>query len=212
MNLIKTFLLTTLVLVSGCTSVQPPAPPVNVVAVQAPPTPPKPDVPPPPVVVVKAATLQFPDPHGHVVDVHALPWKTELTPDVLILKVPALDKKPHENCVTNQSQTMVAFTIFAGRNPPDWQGEHVYFQRLGANERFVILGIPMGQRDFSDLAWVNDRYLVFDRWSSPHYGMHYIFDAVQKKLLLATPFPDQFYLDQQKKDSTPTPAPPGSKQ
>ena len=210
MNLIKTFLLTTLVLVGGCTSVQPPAPPVNVVAVQAPPTPPKPDIP-PPVVVVRAEPLHFPDPHGHVVDVHALPWMTELAPDVLILKVPALDKKPHENCVTNQSQTIVAFTIFAGRNPPDWQGEHVYFQRLGANERFVILGIPMGHRDFSDLVWVNDRYLVFDRWSSPHYGMHYIFDAVQKKLLLATPFPDQFYLDQQKKDSKLTPAPPVSK-
>ena len=206
MNLIKTFLLTILVLVSGCTSVQPPPPPVNVVAVQAPPTPPKPDVP-PPVVVVKAEPLHFPDPHGHVVDVHALPWKTELAPEVVILKVSALDKKPHENCVTNQSQTMVAFTIFAGRNPPDWQGEHVYFQKVGTDERFVILGIPMGHRDFSDLGWVNDRYLVFDRWSSPHYGMHYIFDAVQKKLLLATPFPDQFYLDQQKNDSKPTPAP-----
>ena len=211
MNLIKTFLLTALVLVGGCTSVQPPAPPVNVVAVQAPPTPPKPDVP-PPVVVARVETLHFPDPHGHVVDVHTLPWKTELAPEVVILKVPALDKKPHENCVTNQSQTLVAFTIFAGRNPPDWQGEHVYFQKVGTDERFVILGIPMGHRDFSDLGWVNDRYLVFDRWSSPHYGMHYIFDAVQKKLLLATPFPDQFYLDQQKNDSKPTPSTTGNKQ
>jgi hypothetical protein len=70
----------------------------------------------------------------------------------------------------------------------------------------------MEHRDFSDLVWVNDRYLVFDRWSSPHYGMHYIFDVTQKKLLLATPFPDQFYLDQQKKDSNSTPAPAGSKQ
>ena len=211
MNLIKTFLLTALVLVGGCTSVQPPAPPVNVVAVQAPPTPPKPDVP-PPVVVVSATPLHFPDPHGHVVDVHALPWKTELAPDVVILKVLAFDKKPRENCVTNQSKTMVAFTIFAGSQPPDWQGEHVYIQKVGTDERFVILGIPKERRDFSDLTWVNDQYLVFDRWSSPHYGMHYIFDTAQKKLLLATPFPDQFYLDQQKKDGNPTPAPAGSKQ
>lgn len=203
MNLIKRLLLfTILVLVGGCTSIRQPAPHGHVVDVQAKPA--KTDV--SPDVGGRGESLHFPDPHAHVVDVHATPWKTDLAPDVVLLKVPALDKKPHDNCVTNQSRTIAAFTIFAGGHPPDWQGEHVYIQKVGTDERFVILGIPMEHRDFSDLVWVNDRYLVFDRWSSPHYGMHYVFDTAQKKLLLATPFPDQFYLDQQKNDGKPTPA------
>lgn len=207
MSLSKTLLFSLLFFLGGCTGTRPPAPPVIPAAappVQVTPAPAKPEA--PPAVVVKAATLHLPDPHEHVVDVHATPWKTDLAPDVIVLKVLALDKKPRENCVTNQSHTMVAFTIFAGGHPPDWQGEHVYFQKVGTDERFVILGIPMEHRDYSDLTWVNDRYLVFDRWSSPHYGMHYIFDTAQKKLLLAVPFPDQFYLDQQKNNSPPTPA------
>ncbi len=134
-----------------------------------------------------------------------MPWQKDLAPNVITLEVFALDKIRHENICTNPSKSMVAFTMSAG-GPPDWQTEHIYFQKIGAQERFVILGIPMEHRVYSDLTWLNDRQLVFDRWSSPHYGIHYVFDTAQKILLLAAPFPDQFYLDQQKNDSKPTPA------
>jgi hypothetical protein len=157
------------------------------------------------ILIGGCTSLQFSDPHEHVVDVHATPWLTEDAPHVVILEVFAFDKIRHENVCTNQSKTMVAFTMLAG-GPPDWQAEHVYFQKLGTDERFVILGIPLEHRPFSDLVWVNDRYLVFDRWSSPHYGRHYVVDTTQKKLLLATPFPDQFYLDQKNGNRKPTPA------
>lgn len=141
-------------------------------------------------------TLHFPDPHGHVVDVHEQPWHTTMADDILIMQVPVIDKDPRRNVVVNPNQTMVAFTVKAG-GPPDWQLEHVYFQDLQSKERFVILGVPLPYRRFSDLTWVQDRYLVFDRWSQPHYGIHYVVDALEKKVLLATPFPDQFYLDSQ---------------
>lgn len=56
---------------------------------------------------------------------------------------------------------------------------------------FEIRGLPMEWRPFSDLAWVNNQTLVFDRWSQPHYGVHYQIDVRRKKLIKAVPFPDK---------------------
>jgi len=58
---------------------------------------------------------------------------------------------------------------------------------------FEIRGLPMEWRPFSDLAWVNNQTLVFDRWSQPHYGVHYEVNVKQKKLIKAVPFPDKVY-------------------
>jgi dienelactone hydrolase len=56
---------------------------------------------------------------------------------------------------------------------------------------FEIKGLPMEWRPFSDLAWVNNQTLVFDRWSQPHYGVHYEVNVKLKKLIRAVPFPDK---------------------
>lgn len=56
---------------------------------------------------------------------------------------------------------------------------------------FEIRGLPMEWRPFSDLAWVNSQTLVFDRWSQPHYGVHYEVNVTRKKLIRAVPFPDK---------------------
>jgi dienelactone hydrolase len=56
---------------------------------------------------------------------------------------------------------------------------------------FEIKGLPMEWRPFSDLAWANNQTLVFDRWSQPHYGVHYEVNVTLKKLIRAVPFPDK---------------------
>jgi pimeloyl-ACP methyl ester carboxylesterase len=56
---------------------------------------------------------------------------------------------------------------------------------------FEIKGLPMEWRPFSDLVWVDNQTLVFDRWSQPHYGVHYEVNVKQKKLIKAVPFPDK---------------------
>lgn len=56
---------------------------------------------------------------------------------------------------------------------------------------FEIRGLPMEWRPFSDLAWIDNQTLVFDRWSQPHYGVHYQIDVKRKKLIKAVPFPDK---------------------
>ncbi len=145
--------------------------------------------------------LSIPDTHNHVIDVYALSWSVELAKGVVIMEVEApvndlIDKSNQRNLVENDSKTKRAFILEAG-GPPEWQSEYVYFQDLRTEKVIVILGIPLAHRPFSDLVWVPDRYLVFDRWSQPHYGIHYVVDTELRKLVLARPFPDQFFLDSQ---------------
>lgn len=153
------------------------------------------------LTVCAYADMSIPDPHNHVVDVHAFPWSVELAKDVVIMEVEApvidpIDASNQRNFVENDSKTKRAFILEAG-GPPEWQCEYVYYQEFSTDQVFVILGIPFAHRPFSDLVWVQDRYLVFDRWSQPHYGIHYVVDTELRKLVLARPFPDQFLLDSQ---------------
>lgn len=143
-------------------------------------------------------SVSISDPHRHVVDVHEKPWGVELAEHVSIERIPMTEKAVRGNIVTNMAGTQVAYTIEA-QISRDKQVEYVCFQNVGGTNAWVLLGMPMPHRPFTDLMWVEDRYLVFDRWSHPHYGMHYVVDSKARKLLLAVPFPDQFFLDQQKR-------------
>jgi hypothetical protein len=121
-------------------------------------------------LVYGCVTINIPDPHAHVVDVHAKPWLTEMAPDAVVMKVYVCDKIARNNIITNQSGAMLAFTVPVKQGPPDWQVEYAYFQTIETDDLWVILGIPMEYRPFSDLIWVNNRYLVFDRWSNHTMG------------------------------------------
>lgn len=148
------------------------------------------------------ASTHFADPHGHVVDVHAKPWSA----DIAASRLAWVDPPPSDrlrDVVTNRSATARAYVVEKAWIS-DSSREHVQIEFLNAGRVFEIEGIPLEHRPISGLVWIGDRYLVFDRWSQPHYGMHYVLDVLKKKLILATPFPDQFYLDQQKPKEQPT--------
>jgi hypothetical protein len=53
-----------------------------------------------------------------------------------------------------------------------------------------IRGLPFEWRPFSDVMWEDSRTLVFDRWSSPHAGVHYAVDVVTRRLIAAVEFHD----------------------
>ena len=94
-----------------------------------------------------------------------------------------------ENLVTNRSRTYDAFTV---------SGTRLFVAERKMGKVFEIRGLPMEWRPFSDLVWVDNKTLVFDRWSQPHFGVHYAVNVKRKKLTSAAAFSDQFYLDQQR--------------
>jgi hypothetical protein len=134
----------------------------------------------------------LPDPIGHVVDVHEKPWSVEIAPDTRVTQTTPPDKSVREQTVTNVGNE--AFVV-SNEDPANNQIEFVYF--IAAGRCYRIDGIPLPNRPFSGVAWASPRYLVFDRWSQPHYGIHYIVDIEALSVVNVAPFPDQFYLDQQ---------------
>ena len=142
----------------------------------------------------------FPDPHGHVVDVHKKPWSTLNARNIKLVLVERPPNSKKENVVLNQSKTMRAYITWKSQNN-DGNLPHIWIDYLQSGQVYEIQGIPLPRRPFSDVKWVDDKFLVFDRWSNPHHGMHYVVDAVERKLRLSAPFPDQFFLDSQRRES-----------
>ena len=92
-----------------------------------------------------------------------------------------------EDAVTNRSRSHEAFTVSSTR---------LFINERRTGKTFEVKGLPLGWRPFSDLTWANDRTLMFDRWSQPHFGVHYAVNAQRRKLIAAVPFPDKWQFEQ----------------
>ena len=116
-------------------------------------------------------------------------------PKVEIAEV-TLDKSvSRENVARSWDGRYEAFTTYHPDQSPSFR---IYFAQRGTGRVYEVRGLPLPHRPFSDLAWVNNRTLAFDRWSQPHYGIHYAVNVKGKKLMRASAFPDEFYIEQQK--------------
>ena len=89
------------------------------------------------------------------------------------------------------------YEAFTSPHPDQSASFRIYFRERGTRKVYEVRGLPLPHRPFSDLAWANNRTLVFDRWSQPHYGIHYAVNVRRKKLVRASAFPDEIYLEQQ---------------
>ena len=94
-----------------------------------------------------------------------------------------------EQLKTSKTRRYDAFTV---------SGTRLFVLERDTGKTFEIRGLPLEWRPFSDLLWANDRILVFDRWSQPHYGIHYEVNVASRKLIVAQPFADKTYLEQRR--------------
>ena len=92
-----------------------------------------------------------------------------------------------ENLITSRSREYDAFTV---------SGTRLFVAERRTGKILEIQGLPLGWRPFSDLIWAGSRTLMFDRWSQPHYGVHYAVDVASRRLVAAVPFPDKVFLEQ----------------
>lgn len=151
------------------------------------------------LTVAACASVRFPDPHHHAVDVHAQPWSVAGAPDFELVQVNPPPTDRLHGVVTNQTATLQAYVIEKASISGAVR-EYIQIEEFDTGRVHEVRGIPLGYRPYSDLVWVGDRYLVFDRWPQPHYGWHYVVDVLKRELILARPFPDPFYLDQRKRE------------
>ncbi len=122
---------------------------------------------------------------------HRHPKLSEVTeqvlPEVTITQV-ALDKpSSKENVARSPGGRYEAFTSSHDESP----SFRVYFIEKRTGKVYEVRGLPLPHRPFSDLAWTNKWTLIFDRWSQPHYGIHYVVNVREKELVSASTFPDK---------------------
>ena len=94
-----------------------------------------------------------------------------------------------EDLVGSRSGNYDAFTV---------SGTRLFVTDKHAGKIFEITGLPLEWRPFSDLIWADSRTLMFDRWSQPHYAVHYALNAETRQLVAAVPFPDNVIYDPQR--------------
>ena len=94
-----------------------------------------------------------------------------------------------EDLVTSRNGKYDAFTV---------SGTRLFVTDKRAGKLFEITGLPLEWRPFSDLIWADGRTLMFDRWSQPHYGVHYAVNVESQRLVAAVPFPDNVIYDPQR--------------
>lgn len=133
----------------------------------------------------------IPDPHHHPVPVHQQPWRNELAPDARFPRV-MIPVVAHDT-VASPNGRWRAF--IHGRS--EKEGDRLYLQEVQTGNQYEVCGIPLPYRPLSDLVWLDDHLLAFDKWSQPHHGVHFVVDVQRLRLVLSTPFPDEFILREQ---------------
>jgi hypothetical protein len=106
----------------------------------------------------------------------------EEIPEFRVIDTTLAASTPRESVVTDAHRRYQAFTV------ADTQ-LFVRDRRTGQTRK--IGGVPFPWRPFANLVWADDRTLMFDRWSSPHYAVHYAVDVARGKLVSALTFHDQ---------------------
>ena len=135
-------------------------------------------------------TPTFIDPHYHVVDVNQTSLPLQALAEFEIVEVTINPSIMQKNVTLNHNGTFKAFTTHEVTF-------NIFVKNTVEDTIVEIRGFPSPWRPFSDLIWLTDEVLVFDRWSNPHYGIHYVVNIRERKLLVAAPFPDQMPLQEE---------------
>ena len=139
----------------------------------------------------------LPDPHNHVVDVSQAGLSPESTADFEMAEVSLDPGLKRENVTESPSGTFQAFTVCdpALCSSDNCCQDRILVEEMRTGQLCEIQGLPLRWRPFSDLVWIADNILVFDRWSGPDRGVHYAVNTQERQLLIASPFPRQLPAD-----------------
>ncbi|CAG0931929.1 hypothetical protein TFLX_02357 [Thermoflexales bacterium] len=146
-----------------------------------------------PFIIQDPVLSLLPDRHQHVIDMRQASSIPDAFSDFRMIEVLPDANWEKENVVNNPVGTWRAFTTTS-------DVFHLFVENLRAGKTYEVQGLSLPYRPFSELVWATDEILMIDRWSQPHYGIHYVIKVPARQLLMAAPFPDQIYLDAQSEE------------
>jgi hypothetical protein len=110
----------------------------------------------------------------------------DLAQEIEIVEISRLPNQKRENIAVNSAQTYQGFTICELLSEFEEEGgcqEKIFIEDMIAGKFYQIQGIPLSWRPFTNLAWTDEHIFAFERWSNPHYALHYVVDMNQKKIV-----------------------------
>jgi hypothetical protein len=108
---------------------------------------------------------------------------SEIASEVSFTRADASGAAKRQDICRSRDKRFIAYTTSEGT-------ERLFVHDTRTRTVYEIKGIPLAYRPLSDLHWKERYRLEFDRWSQPHYGVHYELDVLRKKLVAAYGFPD----------------------
>ena len=145
-------------------------------------------------IVGCSSIRDYPDPHRHKVQIHD-GTNSEFHVHALLVKdARSLDVKedPTQAVACNRANTRTARLAkrrLPGRSSYD---SPVLILNSQKEEPLCLFTDEWPSRPLSDPVWLTDRLLVFDLWTGPSYGWHYVFDAKRKRVTFVDGFWDEY--------------------
>ncbi len=138
-----------------------------------------------------ARVPQVPDPHQHL----ASPDAKEFEPTVLqAYHFERLSNPPLApgSAVASPDRRYLAYVAEAPVEGLNYQPEHFFLQEIATGDVWMLRNSLFPNRLVEQPTWVDDRYVCFDIWTTPHYGVHFVIDADDQRLIHAAHYHDEF--------------------
>ncbi len=138
-----------------------------------------------------ARVPQVPDPHRHL----ASPDAKEFEPSVLrAYRFERLANPPlaPEQAVASPDRRYLAYVAEAPAQGLNYQPEHFFLQEVATGHVWMLRNSLFPHRYVEQPTWIDDRYVCFDIWTTPHYGVHFVVDANDQRLIHAAHYHDEF--------------------
>jgi hypothetical protein len=146
--------------------------------------------------VSSVATLT--DPHHHFGNVHMISSNLELLQGIKFEAVLELPKHREQVTKPTEEGTLEAFVSTGKVDFVSYEPELFFIAGTEGAQAYRMINRDFPHRLISDIKWLTRTYVCFDVWTGPHYGVHYVVDAIVPKVIHAVHFHDQFIEDIEK--------------
>jgi len=133
----------------------------------------------------------IPDPHGHYGQVHLAKSSNIVMKDVHFELISGL---PTERTLYTKNHTgnKAAFVSYGHVPYVSYEPELFCVVDYEGNLVHRLLNPHFPHRPVSEINWLTENLVCFDVWTGPHFGVHYVVDAIRYKVLHAVHFHDEF--------------------
>lgn len=147
---------------------------------------------------------RLPDPHRHFGNVHMQDPSTNVMSGVVFRLASHVPTNTLLS-VRRPDGHGLAYTADSPVPGCNYEPEMLFLVDPWTGKTYRLENLHFLHRYIRALEWIDTRFLCFDIWTGPHFGVHYVIDTRTKRLIHATHFHDDF-IEELERKAAATPA------